>query len=126
MSSVIENIAVDCAAPFALAQFWSRVLDRPLLHGASADDDEVAVILQAGTTLLIFIAVPEPKSVKNRLHLCLRPNGSQEAEVERIISLGASLYDDRRRADGSGWAVLADPEGNEFCVLSRKSAVVPD
>ena len=65
---------------------------------------------------MVFVAVPEGKAAKNRLHLDVRPaGGSPEAEVERLISLGA------RRADvgqgSSPWAVLADPEGNEFCVL---------
>jgi hypothetical protein len=69
---------------------------------------------------LFFQRVPEPKTIKNRLHVCLRPagpNGLREAEVERLVGLGATLVADRREADGLGWVVLADPEGNEFCVL---------
>jgi hypothetical protein len=72
---------------------------------------------------LVFVAVPEAKTVKNRLHLDLRPvNGVHEAEVERLLVLGA------RRADvGQGdvpWVVLADPEGNEFCVLGSRAAPI--
>jgi predicted enzyme related to lactoylglutathione lyase len=55
--------------------------------------------------------------VKNRLHLCLQPDIPRDEEVERLLGLGATLFDDRRNPDGTGWAVLTDPEGNEFCVL---------
>lgn len=71
--------------------------------------------------LLYFNQVPEPKTVKNRIHLCLRPTTSREEEVERLLTLGATLVTDRRKPDGAGWAVLADPEGNEFCVLRSES-----
>lgn len=64
----------------------------------------------------------EGKSVKNRLHLCLQPDDrTRDEEVDRIVGLGATLVSDQRRPGGAGWAVLADPEGNEFCVL--RSAV---
>ena len=65
--------------------------------------------------------MPEAKTVKNRIHLCLRPETSRDQEVERLLGLGATLVADRRNPDGSGWAVLADPEGNEFCVLRSES-----
>lgn len=59
----------------------------------------------------------QPKTVKNRVHLDLEPRDrSRDEEVERVLALGATLVDDRRNPDGTGWAVLADPEGNEFCV----------
>jgi hypothetical protein len=64
--------------------------------------------------------VPEAKQVKNRVHLDLTPDSStpqaRDAEIERVIALGATLVDDHRRPDGKGWVVLADPEGNEFCI----------
>jgi len=67
---------------------------------------------------MLFLKVPEPKSVKNRMHICLRPvDRSRDAEVERLLDMGASIVSDLRTAD-TGWAVLADPEGNEFCVLT--------
>jgi hypothetical protein len=66
---------------------------------------------------LLFITVPEPKRGKNRLHLDLVPLESpRDEEVDRLLAIGATLVDDQRRSDGTGWAVLADPEGNEFCV----------
>jgi Glyoxalase-like domain len=65
-----------------------------------------------------WTAVPEPKTVKNRLHLCLQPTDrSRDEEVPRLLAIGAIEVADRRTPDGAGWVVLADPEGNEFCVL---------
>jgi predicted enzyme related to lactoylglutathione lyase len=74
-----------------------------------------------GGPVLHFNQVPEPKTVKNRIHLCLRPETSRDEEVERLLGLGATFVADHRNADGSGWAILADPEGNEFCVLRGAS-----
>jgi len=72
------------------------------------------------TQLLLFITVPDGKTVKYRVHLDLRPaDRTREQETERILALGASLLADHRRPDGGGWITLADPEGNEFCVLSK-------
>jgi hypothetical protein len=65
-----------------------------------------------------FQRVPEDKSGKNRLHICLQPTDrTRDAEVERLLGLGATHAADHREPDGTGWTVLADPEGNEFCVL---------
>ena len=81
------------------------------------DHDEALIIDPDGVrTGLLFIRVPEPKSTKNRLHLDLRPSGPRDEEVARLLALGATIVDDRRKPDGTGWAVLADPEGNELCV----------
>ncbi|MFD9408724.1 VOC family protein [Streptomyces sp. NPDC059989] len=116
MVSVVQNVAIDCADAYGLARFWSEVLGRPLHPEAKPGDPETEVPLPEGP-LLYFNQVPEPKTVKNRIHLCLRPETSREEEVERLLGLGATLVADRREPDGAGWAVLADPEGNEFCVL---------
>jgi len=121
--SALDNLVVDCADPYELAKFWTQVVDKPIHAENEPGDDEVAIELDSGLTLL-FIEVPEAKTVKNRLHLCLRPDVPRDTEVERLLSLGATLVDDRRNPDGSGWAVLADPEGNEFCVL-RSTAERP-
>lgn len=118
------NTCIDCADPYALATFWSRVLDIPVDPEHSPGDDEVGFDFGPGQTLL-FLKVPESKTVKNRLHLCLEPAQEREAEVGRLLTLGATLYDDRRNADGSGWAVLRDPEGNEFCVLRSTAERAP-
>lgn len=120
MVSVVQNIAVDCADAYELARFWSEVLGSPLHPDDGPGDPEVDVMLPEGP-LLHFNRVPEPKTVKNRLHLCLRPKTTREEEVGRLLDLGATLVADRREPDGAGWAVLADPEGNEFCVLRSES-----
>ncbi|REE98526.1 VOC family protein [Thermomonospora umbrina] len=113
MASSWNWLVVDCADPRRLAEFWARVLEFKILD---EDDESVALGLDTSTfPKILFLRVPEPKTVKNRLHMDLSPD-DQAAEVERILALGA------RRADiGQGeesWVVLADPEGNEFCVLS--------
>lgn len=120
MVSVVQNVAVDCADAYELARFWSEVTGCPPDPEAEPGDHETQVTLTEGP-VLYFNQVPEPKTIKNRIHLCLRPETSREEEVERLLSLGAVLVTDRREPDGAGWAVLADPEGNEFCVLRSES-----
>ncbi len=120
MVSVVQNVAIDCSDAYGLARFWSGVTGCPLPSQARPGDRETQVMLPEGP-LLYFNQVPEPKTVKNRIHLCLRPTASREEEVERLLGLGATLVADRREPDGAGWAVLADPEGNEFCVLRSES-----
>jgi predicted enzyme related to lactoylglutathione lyase len=120
MVSVVQNVAIDCADAYELARFWSRVTGCPLHSEDRPGDPETQVILPEGP-VLHFNQVPEPKTGKNRLHLCLRPQTSREEEVERLLGLGATLVTDRREPGGAGWAVLADPEGNEFCVLRSAS-----
>jgi predicted enzyme related to lactoylglutathione lyase len=116
MPSSVLNVSVDCADPYTLCRFWSQVTGKPVPEEDQPGNDECGIELEGGIDLL-FLRVPEPKTVKNRLHVCLQPDGPRDDEVERILGLGATLVDDRRNADGTGWAVLADPEGNEFCVL---------
>ncbi len=119
MATAIRHITVDCHDPLRLARFWGEALgfvedpDGPNLPG----EDEALVMDPHGLRPgLLFIQVPEPKSTKNRIHLDLEPELPRDAEVERLLGLGATLVDDRRDPDGTGWAVLADPEGNELCV----------
>ena len=120
MVSVLQNVAIDCADAYELARFWSEVTGRPLYPEDKPGDRETQVLLAEGP-VLYFNQVPEPKTIKNRVHLCLRPETSREQEVDRLLGIGATLVSDHRNADGSGWAVLADPEGNEFCVLRSES-----
>lgn len=114
MAVTIRNVAFDTADPYRLAQWWSKVTGGPLVEGS--DDEEAELELDHGMRLY-FQRVPEPKVDKNRMHICLRPDGPRDQEVERLLALGATLYEDHRNPDGTGWAVLRDPEGNEFCVL---------
>ncbi|MFD8379867.1 VOC family protein [Streptomyces sp. NPDC059679] len=118
----VRNITFDAHDPYALAQFWSA-LTGYALEGSAPDDDEVLITSnQTGVPGLLFLRVPDAKQGKNRVHLDIQPpSGTRDAEVERMVSLGASVIDDRRTEDGLGWVVMADPEGNEFCV--ERSAV---
>ncbi len=120
MISVVQNVAIDCADAYALARFWSGVTGRPLHPEDRPGDQETQVLLAEGP-VLHFNQVPEAKTVKNRIHLCLRPDTSRDREVDRLLDLGATFVADHRNPDGSGWAILADPEGNEFCVLRSES-----
>ncbi|GGU32603.1 glyoxalase [Streptomyces daghestanicus] len=113
MTSAIRHTTIDSTDAYRLGLFWSEVLGQPLQPEDLPGDPEVLI---AGAGLL-FVTVPEPKTAKNRVHLDLQPQDrTRDEEVERLLALGARLVDDRRNPDGTGWAVLADPEGNEFCV----------
>jgi hypothetical protein len=118
VTSSVHLISFDCADPYALAGFWAEVLGRsrhPQDH--PGDPEAVLPAPDAGGPNLYFQRVPEPKTVKNRVHLCLRPTDrTRDDEVGRLLGIGATLVADHRRPDGTGWVVLADPEGNEFCV----------
>ena len=112
MSSSILNITVDCADPERVATFWAEVTGWP----ASREwEDEYAVSPGEGRPRLYFVKVPEPKTVKNRMHLDIVPDDrSQDEEIARLTAIGASVVSDRRPE--FGWVILADPEGNEFDV----------
>ncbi|WP_328479040.1 VOC family protein [Streptomyces sp. NBC_00377] len=113
MTSAIRHVTIDSSDAYALGSFWSEVLGLPL-HEDDHPGDPEALIEGAG---ILFVTVPEAKNQKNRVHFDLQPQDrTREEEVERLLALGATLADDRRKPDGTGWAVLADPEGNEFCV----------
>jgi catechol 2,3-dioxygenase-like lactoylglutathione lyase family enzyme len=129
MSVRIRHITVDCADPYRLAGFWAALLGyredpRDPNHPAA---DEALILDPQGTAGLLFLRVPEPKAVKNRLHFDIWPEVgdgpqlSRDQELVRVLELGAALVDDRREPDGSGWVVLADPEGNEFCLLRSRA-----
>ncbi len=120
MPSRIRNITADSADPWAIARFWAAALDLPVHPDNEPGDDEVGVALDAARPNdgeLIFQRVPEPKTVKNRFHLCLEPSTTREDEVARLLGLGAVVVHDRTLPDGTGWVVMGDPDGNEFCVL---------
>ncbi|MGC0421600.1 VOC family protein [Embleya sp. AB8] len=119
MGSSIRHITFDCAPPYEpydLAMFWSKVLELPIGDDDFPGDEEAAVIAPDGRPALLFVRVPDAKSAKNRVHLDLEPDGTREAEVDRVLALGATLVADQRKPNGRGWVVLADPAGNEFCV----------
>ena len=115
MPVVISQLVVDASDPAALARWWREVLGGTVDDG---DPDEVALLPGSGLPEILFLRVPEPKTVKNRLHLDVRPaDGSdQETELRRLLALGARRVDVGQEPDVP-WVVLADPEGNEFCLL---------
>jgi predicted enzyme related to lactoylglutathione lyase len=114
----IQCIDIDCLDPFAVAAFWQEALGWRRTH---EEPDEIVLEPPAGSPQdgvapdLLFLRVPDPTPGKNRLHLDLRPE-DQDAEVARLISLGAQRVS-VGQGDKVSWVVMADPEGNEFCVL---------
>jgi hypothetical protein len=118
MSSRISNICFDAHDPYAQSSWWNDVLDDFTQAPDDEPGNEECGLEGANGQWLLFLKVPEDKVVKNRAHLCLvSAQQNRDSEVQRLLSLGATMYDDRRQPDGKGWAVLQDPEGNEFCVL---------
>ncbi|MFD6424311.1 VOC family protein [Streptomyces sp. NPDC060198] len=116
MASSWYTLVVDAHDMSSLSRFWCGVLDWKVVY---EDGDEVTIGANAQALPgLCFVPVPERKTVKNRLHIDLSPD-DQAAEVERILALGATRVDVGQGGDVS-WVVLADPEGNEFCVLRPK------
>jgi len=112
-----EQVVIAARDPAALGRWWCEALGWVVVDDASP----VFEIQPQPDRLpgILFLAVPDAKETKNRLHLDLRPD-DQAAEVERLIALGASRVD-VGQGDVS-WVVLADPEGNEFCVLRDRRA----
>ncbi|HVC23774.1 MAG TPA: VOC family protein [Candidatus Dormibacteraeota bacterium] len=120
MGSRFYSVVIDSRSPSRLARFWAEVLSYNIVH---EEPDEVVVARNDDTyPALIFVPVPEGKSVKNRLHIDLAPD-DRDAEVGRLLALGARRADVGQGPDVS-WVVLADPEGNEFCVLSNREGGV--
>jgi predicted enzyme related to lactoylglutathione lyase len=123
MSVRWQCVCVDSTDPELVAAFWEQALGWRRTH---ATHDEIVLEPPAGgpedgvSPDLLFLRVPETKTVKNRLHIDLRPE-DQDAEVERLLGLGASLADVGQGAEAT-WVVMADPDGNEFCVLRALSA----
>jgi len=119
MTSVVNEIVIDCADPGRVAAFWGAVLDWDVQQEGEYMWMSASSEPTDGGLILVFVPVPEPKTVKNRVHIDVSPRGCEQAEeVERLLGLGARHVD-----IGQGevpWVVLADPEDNEFCVLRRR------
>jgi hypothetical protein len=114
VTSLVDTLTIDSRDPKAVAEFWCAALGYEL----EGVDDEGAWIRDPDGRgwPMLFLIVPEGKSVKNRLHLDLSPPSTMAEEVDRLLGVGASAI--RRVDEGdSFWTVMADPEGNEFCVL---------
>jgi hypothetical protein len=116
MTSRLTNICIDAADPLSLAHFWCAVLGWEV---ADQSDQGVSIApVDGGCPVIDILPVPEPKLDKNRLHLDLRADGiSTSEELKRLLELGASTVDVGQSPEAT-WVVLADPEGNEFCLLA--------
>jgi hypothetical protein len=127
MASRFTELAIDCADPSGLARFWCAVLDYEVQHEEDGIVSIGSPVVPEGKNrlgpvppTLTFARVPEAKTVKNRLHLDVNPRDrEQDEEVRRLLNLGARRADVAQTGDES-WVVLADPEGNEFCVLAGR------
>lgn len=126
MASKFTELAIDCHDPRTLAEFWCGVLGYEIRE---EDEDGIAVAAPQLTEgkqqpgpippLLTFLGVPESKTVKNRVHIDVNPTDRNQAEeVQRLLDLGARHVDIGQGQQS--WVVLADPEGNEFCVLQAR------
>jgi catechol 2,3-dioxygenase-like lactoylglutathione lyase family enzyme len=125
------SVVVDCRDVAAQSRWWAEALGWRIVSQA---EDEVVVVpphaldqtrsipLAERGPGLVFVPVPEGKAVKNRLHIDLAPpaDGDQAAEVRRLQALGARLADVGQDPGAVSWVVMADPEGNEFCMLSAR------
>jgi hypothetical protein len=126
MTAFVSHTTIDCRNAYALSEWWKEVLE----YVDDPEDpnepghEECWIQRPDGGHPLLFIEVPEDKQGKNRIHLDLRPSaGTRDQELERLLGLGARQLDDRRTEDSRGWVVLADPEGNEFCILRNEEEV---
>ncbi|WP_228389389.1 VOC family protein [Cumulibacter manganitolerans] len=126
------TVVVDSLDVRAQARWWAEVLDWVQVY--DADDECVIVPRHASADPIsaeewdragpgiVFVTVPETKTIKNRLHLDLAPHldDDRDAQIERLLAMGARRVDVGQDDEKVGWTVLADPEGNEFCVLSSR------
>ncbi len=120
----IQCITIDCHDPLKVAQFWAAALDWKI-----TEQDEIEVVIelldgspeQGRIPDILFLKNPDKKAGKNRLHLDLRPL-DQAAEVARLEALGATQIEiGQSEYEETTWVVMADPEGNEFCVLRARA-----
>ncbi|MGW5738728.1 MULTISPECIES: VOC family protein [Streptomyces] len=115
MTSLVRHLTFDCSDAYRQATFWAEILSGKIAEDDFPGDPE-ALVTAEGITLL-FVTVPEGKTIKNRVHVDLQPQDrSRDEEVERVVALGAKVVGDHRLPDGRGWVTLSDLEGNEFCI----------
>lgn len=122
MAVALHHIVIDAHDLSGLARFWAAVLHWQII---SEREREVIIGLDEHAPMgICFMPVTEPKRTKNRLHFDLNAEGAEDraAEIERILELGAKRVDIGQTGDES-WTVLADPEGNEFCIVRPKTTL---
>jgi catechol 2,3-dioxygenase-like lactoylglutathione lyase family enzyme len=119
MTVKIHNVTVDAADAYAQSIWWTQVIGWKENPDDPNEPDHTHCWIGPGdgTPGLLFITVAEPKERKNRLHLDVQPvDRTRDEEVQHLQSIGATVTADHRQPDGRGFVVMADPEGNEFCV----------
>jgi hypothetical protein len=120
VTSRVSHTTIDCHDAYGLSTWWKDVLGYTDVPGDPNEPghEECMIVDPVSGHRLLFIEVPDRELPPKRIHLDLAPTDQlRDGEVTRLIGLGATEIADRRRPDGSGWVVLADPEGNQFCVL---------
>jgi hypothetical protein len=128
MTTYISHTTIDCRNAYELSEWWKPLLGYVDIEGdPNLPGHEECMIRDPRTGhQVLFIEVPEEKSVKNRVHFDLRPRAaSRDEELETLLAHGATVVADHRGkyGPGSGWVTLADPEGNEFCILRSDAEV---
>ena len=120
MASRFTELIIDSTDPEPIARWWAEVLGYDVTE---ADPDAVEIVGPRGSgPSLVFVKVPEAKSVKNRLHIDVSPTDRDQGdELERLLRLGAKRAD-VGQGDDVRWVVLTDPDGNEFCLLRTRVA----
>src|SRR3954447_7704257 len=122
VTSYISHTSVDCANAYELSEWWKVVLGYVDLDGDPNEPGHEECLIRDPETghQVLFIEVPDAKQVKDRIHFDLMPReGTRDEELRRLLEHGATEVADLRGqfGPGTGWVVLADPEGNEFCIL---------
>lgn len=120
MGSRVSHITFNCSDAFALSEWWKQVLEFNDVVGDPNEpgDTECMIVDPAGGPALLFIEVEELQDPEGRIHLDLTPaDRRRDEEINRVLGLGAREVADRRTPNGAGWMVLADPSGNEFCIV---------
>jgi hypothetical protein len=128
MVSFISHTSVDSTNAYELSEWWKQVLGYVDIDGDPnlPGHEECMIRDPESGHQVLFIEVPDAKTVKNRIHFDLRPrSGTRDEEVERLLGLGATQVADHRgiHGPGSGWVTFADPEGNEFDVVRSLAEV---
>lgn len=118
MSIELGAITLDCADVATVSRFWAAALGLPIDEGSS--EFFATINVKGPGPARFFVQVPEPKTVKNRMHADYH-SSDRAAEVDRLVSLGATVIAEHDEW-GTRWTVLADPEGNEFCIAQDANA----
>jgi hypothetical protein len=122
MTSFISHTTIDCKNAYTLSEWWKQLLGYVDIEGDPnlPGHEECMIQRPDGGHQVLFIETPDIKQTKNRMHFDLRPHErTRDEEVAWALSLGAVVVDDQgdHHAPGIGWIVMADPQGNEFCIL---------